>query len=250
VITRTARLPLAIQLLLRFRNPLLLLLVAASIVLGFTGDVASMAIILLVLLASVTLDFVQEHRANRAVERLQATIAATVSVRRDAAMRSLSIADIVAGDVVALQAGDVVPADGRVLEATGLVVDESALTGESFPVEKATHAGPERFRTGWFVESMATQVLVVFVIRTRRNSLASRPHPLLAATSIAVVALALALPYLPFADLLGFVPLPLPFLAMLLALVAVYLVLAQYARRAFLRWTAKRYAPRHALRVT
>jgi len=109
-------------------------------------------------------------------------------------MRRLSIADIVVGDVVALQAGDVVPADGRVLEATGLVVDESALTGESFPVEKATHAGPERFRTGWFVESMATQVLVVFVIRTRRNPLASRPHPLLAATSIAVVALALALP--------------------------------------------------------
>lgn len=89
---------------------------------------------------------------------------------------------------------------------------------------------PEAFHTGWFVESMATQVLVVFIIRTRHNPLRSRPHPALIATSLSIVALALALPYLPFAASLGFVPLPLSFLPVLAGLVLGYLGLTQLVR--------------------
>jgi Mg2+-importing ATPase len=89
------------------------------------------------------------------------------------------------------------------------------------------------FRTGWFIESLATQVLVIFVIRTRASPFASRPHPALAAIAIAVVALAVALPFTPLAAPLGFVAPPPAFLAVLALLVTAYLVLAQLVKRAF-----------------
>jgi Mg2+-importing ATPase len=91
------------------------------------------------------------------------------------------------------------------------------------------------FRSGWFVESIATQVLVIFVIRTRRNPLRSRPHPWLAITSLAVVALAIALPFSPLAPALGFTPLPGGFFAVLGALIGAYLLLVEIAKRRFYR---------------
>jgi Mg2+-importing ATPase len=111
----------------------------------------------------------------------------------------------------------------------------------TFAVLLALNAAPALFQTGWFIESIATQVLVIFVIRTRHNPLRSRPHPLLAITSLTVVALAVALPFSPLASWLGFVPLPAPFLAMLVVLVGVYLMLAQACKhwvyRAHGRWS-------------
>jgi Mg2+-importing ATPase len=91
------------------------------------------------------------------------------------------------------------------------------------------------FQTGWFVESLATQVLVIFVIRTRRNPLRSRPHRLLMATSVAVVALGVLLPYTAVGRWFGFVPLPLDFLLALGAMVMCYLLLAEAAKRWFYR---------------
>jgi Mg2+-importing ATPase len=89
------------------------------------------------------------------------------------------------------------------------------------------------FRTGWFVESLATQVLVIFVIRTRRSPLRSAPHPALVATSLAVVGAALALPYAGFGAALGFAPLPASFYPVLVALVVAYLALAEGGKRLF-----------------
>ncbi|HSN22447.1 MAG TPA: cation transporting ATPase C-terminal domain-containing protein, partial [Usitatibacter sp.] len=97
------------------------------------------------------------------------------------------------------------------------------------------HANETLFRTGWFVESLATQVLVIFVIRTRASPLASRPHPALAAVCLAIVALAVALPFTPLAATLGFAPPPPVFFGVLAALVAAYLALAEVAKRAFYR---------------
>jgi Mg2+-importing ATPase len=91
------------------------------------------------------------------------------------------------------------------------------------------------FQTGWFVESLATQVLVIFVIRTRRYPFKSRPHPLLIVTSLAVVAIAVALPYTSLGAWFGFAPLPLAFLAALAGMVAIYLVLAEFVKRWFYR---------------
>jgi Mg2+-importing ATPase len=94
------------------------------------------------------------------------------------------------------------------------------------------------FHTGWFVESIATQVLVIFVIRTRRNPLRSHPHPWLTWLSLGVVALAMLLPFSPVASGLGFVPLPLEFFGLLAVLLAVYLSLVELGKR----WFYKRYA--------
>ena len=89
------------------------------------------------------------------------------------------------------------------------------------------------FHTGWFVESLATQVLVIFVIRTRGNPLRSRPATALTLTSLIVVACGALLPFAPFADKLGFVAPPVKFYLILLGTAAVYLVLAQWIKSRF-----------------
>ncbi len=157
IIRRTRRLPAVLAFLARFTNPLVALLVASSVVLGATGDTTSMAIILVLVVASVALDFAQEYRAGRTIERLQATIAARARVRRDGAWSLVPVGELVPGDVVALAAGDVVPADGCVLETDGLFVDEAALTGESFPVER--HAGVAAEAAGMATLRMGTAVV-------------------------------------------------------------------------------------------
>jgi Mg2+-importing ATPase len=97
------------------------------------------------------------------------------------------------------------------------------------------HASEKMFQTGWFIESLATQVLVIFVIRTRGNPFRSRPNRLLIGSSLGILALAIGLPYSPLGGWLGFVPLPLDFLAALAGLVSVYLCLAQVAKSWFYR---------------
>jgi Mg2+-importing ATPase len=100
------------------------------------------------------------------------------------------------------------------------------------------NSGEALFQTGWFIESLATQVLVIFVIRTRANPLLNRPHPLLTATSIGIVALAAALPFTLLGAHFGFVAPPAEFFLILAALVAGYLALAQAVKLAFYRRAA------------
>ncbi|MFN3401615.1 MAG: cation transporting ATPase C-terminal domain-containing protein, partial [Ferrovibrio sp.] len=95
------------------------------------------------------------------------------------------------------------------------------------------------FRTGWFVESIATQVLVIFVIRTRRNPLRSFPNRWLTLTSLAVVAAAMLLPFTPLAAWLGFTPLPPLFFGLLIGLVTAYLVLVELGKRWFYQRLAR-----------
>jgi Mg2+-importing ATPase len=130
---------LALQFLSRFRNPLIILLLAAATISAFTGDVASFVIIAVVVVLSVTLDFVQEYRAGRAAERLKQSVAFRATVVRSGRTVEATADQIVPGDVVLLKPGDLVPADGRVIEARDCFVNQSLLTGESFPAEK--HAG-------------------------------------------------------------------------------------------------------------
>lgn len=117
-------------------NPLVLVLLFAACVSAFTGDRASFLIIVFVLFMSIGLDSVQEQRAEKAVERLRASVALTERVLRDEREVSIPAAAIVPGDVVLLAAGDMVPADGRLLEASDFFVNEALLTGESYPSEK------------------------------------------------------------------------------------------------------------------
>ena len=121
----------------KFRNPLVLILLAASLLSAVTGDVASFVIITTIVAASVTLDFVQEYRAGAAAEQLRRTVAVRARVLRDGQAAMLAQADLVPGDVVLLSAGDLVPADCRVLAADDFFIDQALLSGESYPVEKA-----------------------------------------------------------------------------------------------------------------
>ena len=126
----------------RLRNPLVVLLVAASLVTATAGDLASCLTILVIVALSVTLDCVQEYRANEAAAALRRSVALTARVVRDGAVVTRSADALVPGDVVVLGSGDLVPADGRVLEARDFFVDQAFLTGESYPVEKHAAVAP------------------------------------------------------------------------------------------------------------
>ncbi len=139
VLRTHARRALIVQFLARFGNPLVLVLLAASAISAFVGDTPSFLMIGAVILMSVTLDFFQEYQAGQAAERLRHSVAARATVRRDGHRSDVPITDVVPGDIVFLSAGDLVPADGRVAEAKDFFVNQSLLTGESYPVEK--HAG-------------------------------------------------------------------------------------------------------------
>ena len=125
-----------LQFLLQFKNPLVLVLLVASGISAVTGDASGALIIGLIVVMSVTLDFVQSYRAGRAADRLALQVAVTATVLRDGAPCELPVADLVPGDVVLLSAGYLVPADARVLQADDFFVNQSQLTGEPYPVEK------------------------------------------------------------------------------------------------------------------
>ena len=127
---------LVIQFLARFKNPLVIILLIASAVSAFTGDVTSFLIISAIVVMSVTLDFIQEHRAGRAAEGLRQSVAIRVRALRDGKSMEIPAATLVPGDVVLLSAGDLIPGDGRVLDAKDFFVKQALLTGESYPVEK------------------------------------------------------------------------------------------------------------------
>ncbi|MDO9193682.1 MAG: HAD-IC family P-type ATPase, partial [Undibacterium sp.] len=129
-------LPLWRQFISRFKNPLILLLLAASAISALSGEMANFWIISVMVLFSVTLDFVQEHRAGKAAASLCQSVSVRTKVIRDGKQVAIAVTKIVPGDLVVLSAGDMVPADGRVLEARDFFVKQVLLTGEPYPVEK------------------------------------------------------------------------------------------------------------------
>nr|WP_297429619.1 magnesium-translocating P-type ATPase [uncultured Actinotalea sp.] len=126
----------------QFTSPITLVLAAATGLSMVVGDLTDGAIILAILLAGGLLGYAQEHRAGRAVEALLAQVRVRSEVLRAGSEVAVPTDEVVRGDVLVLRAGDVVPADARVLLSHGLLVDESTLTGESFPVDKAPGSVP------------------------------------------------------------------------------------------------------------
>ncbi|MFY8096126.1 MAG: cation-translocating P-type ATPase [Niveispirillum sp.] len=118
------------------REPMLQLLLGAGVIYLFLGDLAEAVILLLAAVMSIALVVVQESRTEKALSALKDLSSPTAEVFRDGMRRRLPAREIVAGDVVVLVEGDRVPADGLLIEATTLEVDESLLTGESLPVRK------------------------------------------------------------------------------------------------------------------
>jgi Ca2+-transporting ATPase len=123
----------------QFSSPLMLILLAAAAVSGALGERADAAIIAAAVALNAVIGFVQEYKANRALERLRSFLQPVALVRRAEGEARIPAADVVPGDILVLKAGDRVPADARVISAAEIEANESALTGESMPVAKSSH---------------------------------------------------------------------------------------------------------------
>ena len=132
---------LAFELLHLFLNPLVIILLVASVISAFLGQKIEAELIFVIVLFSVTIDFVQTYRSQRAIQRLQEHVSLTATALRDGQWQEIKRHEIVPGDIVRLSAGDLVPADGQLLEARDLYVQQAALTGESMPAEKEVRDG-------------------------------------------------------------------------------------------------------------
>ncbi len=124
------------DLLLLFLNPLVIILLVASLLSFILGDKPDALIILVIVLLSISINFLQTYRSHRAIEKLREHVTPTATVLRDQEWREINRREIVPGDIVRLIAGDMVPADARLLESRDLYVQQGALTGESLPAEK------------------------------------------------------------------------------------------------------------------
>jgi Ca2+-transporting ATPase len=124
----------------QLKNVLIVILLAAVVLSGVLGHATEAVVITVIVLFAVLLGFVQEYRAERAIEALSKMAAPTASVLRDGEPMDVPAREVVPGDLMLLEAGDRAPADGRVAEVVSLQVEEAALTGESLPVEKQREA--------------------------------------------------------------------------------------------------------------
>lgn len=121
----------------QFKDFMILVLLAAAIVAGIAGDLTDTIIIVVIVVLNAIVGFVQENKAEEAMEALKKISALQAHVKRDGEIITIPSSEIVPGDVVQLEAGNVVPADVRLIEAHSLRINESALTGESVPAEKS-----------------------------------------------------------------------------------------------------------------
>ncbi|OYP13167.1 metal-transporting ATPase [Streptomyces sp. FBKL.4005] len=133
-----ARRPQWLRLLDQFRSWLIAILLAAAVVAGVIGEIKDAVVITAVLFVNATIGYVQERRAERSLEALREMLVPLARVRRDGQVLTVPARTLVPGDIVLLEAGDRVPADGRLAVAESVEAAEAALTGESHPVAKTT----------------------------------------------------------------------------------------------------------------
>ena len=141
-IARTKRRSTLRRLLDNIRNPLIILLLVLGFVSYVTGDLRAAVVVLVMVVLGVVLRFVQETRADNAAAQLQAMVSSMATVVRDGTEQEIPLGGLVPGDVIHLGAGDMVPADVRLLTTKDLFLNQSALTGEAMPVEKRAGAAP------------------------------------------------------------------------------------------------------------
>ncbi|MCS7050714.1 MAG: HAD-IC family P-type ATPase, partial [Thermomicrobium sp.] len=166
-----------LQFLRLFVDPLTLVLLVASGIAGLLGELIDAALIVTIILASTTVNFLQSYRSQRVVERLRAQIVPTATVLRDGIWQELPRWALVPGDLIRLSAGDLVPADARLLHAIHLAVQQAALTGESMPVEKQADpdAPPQSLPTAPHMVFLGSSVVsgsgIAEVVATGRHTL-------------------------------------------------------------------------------
>jgi len=127
---------LLIQFLVNFKSPLVVILLVIAVFSAFTGNTSSAVIVMLMVFMSVVLNFMQEYKAGRAAEMLKGKLTRLTLVLRAGQKHEVDAREICVGDILELSAGDIIPADCRVISAKDLFANQSSLTGESFPAEK------------------------------------------------------------------------------------------------------------------
>jgi Mg2+-importing ATPase len=162
------------RIFVRFRNPLVLVLVAAAAISALTGDTPSLFIIVLIVGLSIVLDVIQESKAQTAAAKLRAQVSLIARVLREGTWCDIAALQLVPGDVIALTAGDLVPADCRLITVRDLYLNEALLTGEAFPAEKACEPGPTTALIPQNQAYMGTSVLsgtaTALVVATGRDA--------------------------------------------------------------------------------
>jgi Mg2+-importing ATPase len=130
--------PAIIQFLLKFTNPLIVILLFIAVFTLFYAEKFSAIFIFLMIIISVCISFYQEYRSDRDIAKLIELVSVKITVVRNGKRRDINIHELVPGDIIEVSAGDIIPADARIIESKDLFINESSLTGESFPAEK-TH---------------------------------------------------------------------------------------------------------------
>jgi Mg2+-importing ATPase len=153
-------------------NPLALILVGAAAVSIFVGQAVDATLIIVIVLIGTVINFVQSHRSQKAAERLKAQVTPTATVKRDGKWGELPRRRVVPGDILRLSAGDLVPADARLVTARDVHAQESLMTGESLPAEK--EAGSEVFLGTSIVSGMAIAEVTATGAATQFGAIAAR----------------------------------------------------------------------------
>src|ERR1039458_6442594 len=160
-----------------FANPLVLILLVASAISIVLGDPVGGSIIIAIVLLSVIVNFYVEFQARHAVEDIRKQVATTASVLRDGHELELPVAELVPGDIIRLNAGDLAPADARLLDAKDLHVRESALTGESLPVDKTAddlpagqHSIADACNSVFLGTAVQTGIGTAVIVRTGKDT--------------------------------------------------------------------------------
>lgn len=164
---------IALQIFSKFLNPLVIVLLIIAGFSLFFGEKVSSLLVILMAIMSVFLSFFQEHRAGKEAERLSEMVRATATVYRSGKAKEIPIRNIVPGDIVDLFAGDMVPADLRIMSCKDLFINQAALTGESFPVEKTVDVlmpkngtAPERTNVAFMGSSVVSGTALGVAIKT------------------------------------------------------------------------------------
>ncbi len=132
------KLGIILEILHHFKSPLIIILIVATLVSAYFGEVVDALIIGIMILLSVGLDFYLEHDAQKAAEKLKERVKTKATVIRSGEKEEVKIEELCIGDIIELSAGSLVPADSRIIAAKDFFVNQSSLTGESFPVEKTS----------------------------------------------------------------------------------------------------------------
>lgn len=142
-IAREKRQSVMMHLLNNLKNPLVILLSVLAVISYLTGDIRATVVISVMILLGVVLRFFQELRADNAAEKLKAMVSNKATVIRDGEKKEIPLKMLVPGDIISLAAGDMIPADVRMLSAKDLFLNQAALTGEALPVEKNAELAPK-----------------------------------------------------------------------------------------------------------